>query len=205
MSHDFVFCLADAADRNFINLTQLKHEPITDLDQEVVYHLETYLDDKVVLARQIPTGYKAIEAAVCCVERHEGRDYYAVFQAQGQRPTILPRTYVGLTDVQFKDGSVDVSIVRSIIGIPFDLIEPTGVTDLDFKQAFHVHEQTFIFPLEMRLSKGSVGVMRKPVVEGYAEALGRVALQDLLDDVESYDELSVTYAQAQLASNKVSQ
>lgn len=201
MHHDYVFCLADSADRNFINLTQLKHEPITHMNQEVVDHLEAYLDDKVIIARQVPAGYKAIQAAVCCLEKLEDKNLYAVFQAEGQRPTILPRAYVNLTDVQFRDASTDVSVVRSIIGIPFDLTEPIGTTDLDFTQAFQVHEHAFIFPLEMRLSKGQVGTMRKPVVEGYAEAIGYTTLQDLLDDVESFDELSVTYAQAQLAQN----
>lgn len=193
MSHDFVYgvqmnltlaCALEAA--------QLNHEP--DMTQGFRYKLSPLLADDVVIARNFPDGYAPLMVGLCFLEQVDGRFYFNAYQIPNGKLTIVPQVHIDLADSQFNDLTGDVCLGRTVKGAVFAALTNEEITELNDANAFSVVDNTLVFGFALdTVSKEKTGDRQAFEVHGHSQALGRVSMEEVMDDSDVYDELSIKY------------
>jgi hypothetical protein len=163
------------------------------------YHLDRLLTDHLVVAQNAPHGYVPLKVGLAAYKQVDDTDYFMVYQPVGQKLTIVPVSAVELTDTQFTESEDTVSITRTMLGTLFGMGEEVLEIELNFDNAFEIFDEgTFVFTTKVEVAKEDAGdVAGKFKMESYGLSIGFVTLEEIIQDEDAYDYLSVQYAKGQ--------
>lgn len=193
MKHDFVYGLRMVPTvASAIQTLQLEVEGTP--EEGFTYLIDSILNDAVIVARSFPDGYAPLMIGLCFLEQVDGRFYFNAYQIPDGKLTIVPQVFIDLADSQFNDVSGAVSMARTIKGAVFSAFTNEEVTDLNDQNAFKVIDNTLVFGFTLdTVSKEKTGDRQAFEVHGFSQALGRVSMDEVMDDADVYDEMSIKY------------
>lgn len=168
-------------------------------------HAEDYLMDpffieEVALTHLPIEGFVPLNVAPCFFDVIDNKRYFYVYQSVGDPLTIAPVKRVNLTDTQFSDVTEDPSMGRTLLGTLFDAFENTDqIPDIAHENAFRIINNVFVFPMGVQIKKQPdekiPGEASKFRIINYGASIGRVTADEIVDDAETYDELTVKVAE----------
>lgn len=167
-------------------------------------HAEDYLMDpffieEVALTHFPIEGFVPLNVAACFFDVIDNKRYFYVYQPVGDPLTIAPVKRANLTDTQFSDVTEDPSMGRTLLGTLFDMFENSDeVPDVAHENAFRIIENVFVFPMGVQIKEQPdekiPGTAAKFKIINYGASIGRVTADEILDDAETYDDLTVKLA-----------
>lgn len=192
MNHDFVYGLrmtpSLSAEIQSAQLSSWVGE------SSIGYALSAAINEEVVVARNFPDGYAPLMIGLCFLEQVDGRFYFNAYQIPDGKLTIVPQVYIDLADSQFHDVTGNVCMSRTVQGAVFSSLANEEITELNEWNAFTVVDNTLVFGFTLdTVSKEKTGDRQAFEVHGFSQALGRVSMDEVMDDADVYDEMSIKY------------
>lgn len=170
-------------------------------DKETEYHLDGILTDHLVLAHVAPHGYVPVKVGLAAYTQVNDVDHFMVYQQIGEKLTIVPVSAVELTDTQFNEAGDCVSITRTMMGAVLNMGEVELDIGFNFDEAFEIFDEgTFVFTTKIEVQvedNDEANVAEKFKMESYGLSIGFVTLEEIIQDEDAYDYLSVQYAKGQ--------
>jgi hypothetical protein len=85
-------------------------------------------------------------------------------------------------------------MARTIQGAVLSALTNEEITELNEHNAFTVVDNTLVFGFTLdTVSKEKTGDRQAFEVHGFGQALGRVSMDEVMDDADVYDEMSIQY------------
>lgn len=201
-SHDFIYAMRPSA-----QLTQAMQEhQLTSMDSPAgqIYPIDQLLKPELILAALLPDPYEPLYVGICMAEEVATKIFFNVYQIPNGKLTIVPRVTIELSDTQFSDVTQEVSLARTIIGALFNAFENIESPEFDYNNAFKAIDTTLVFGFAVKTLTDTSNQQPFKVV-GYNESIGRASMDEVIDDAENYDEVSLQFVQHLVASKEKEQ
>lgn len=192
MSHDFIYGYKPTPELLVaIKAAQLNSAPSP--VHGLAYDIDAVLVDEVILARKFPEGYIPLRVGISIVEKVDKRVYFLVYAVPGaQTFTVVPQVNIDLADTQFSDVSQEVSMGRTIQGAIHSAFTNIDAPNINPAKAFLLMENAMVFGFQQETNNDTTD-RQEFAIEGYGQALGRVSAEEVIDDSDIYDALSLHY------------
>jgi hypothetical protein len=168
------------------------------------YAIDPMLKSELILASLLPDPYEPLYVGISLIEEVAGKVFFNVYQIPNGKLTVVPRITMELADTQFSDVTQEVSPARTIMGALFNAFENVESPAFDHNNAFKVIDTTLVFGFTVKTLTETPNQQPFKVV-GYNESIGRVSMDELIDDMDNYDEVSLQFVQHLAASKEKEQ
>lgn len=186
----------DTATTEAVKEAQLKFHPVFKDSDKINYLLDEELANHVAISPIDLPEYTTLKVGLTLSSEFDGKVFYMAYGIPGGKVTIAPVVDVNLLDTQFDDDNEEVSVARTLMSALFSMSSLGLDIAPDHDNAFTVHDDsTFVFPLKLKVEGVSTKV-NLPVLDQCGPHIGNVTLEEIIDDVETYDELSMQIARS---------